>query len=108
MFCVLLHYFVSFYICVQLYRPLPPGGNSIPANKYHISLYSSFQEPLPAFRRVFHIDDHRKMIRMRDKVEAIYSCQLRRETETPRDDQWARGMNTGWATSACGFCSVVT
>ena len=42
----------------------------------------------PPFRCVFHIDDHRNMIRMRHNVATVYSCHLHRETsEIPRDHQ---------------------
>jgi len=38
-FCIVspFVYSCSFLICVPIYRPLPPGGNSTAVNKYHIS-----------------------------------------------------------------------
>jgi hypothetical protein len=41
-FCIVLCifsprvYICLFFICVQIYRPLPPGGNQTAVNKYHI------------------------------------------------------------------------
>jgi len=47
-FCIVLcivspHvYSCSFYICVQFYRPLSPGGNPIVVNKYVYYYHTSF------------------------------------------------------------------
>jgi len=43
-FCVFFSPHVNtclFSTCVQVYRPLPPGGNQIAANKYHIKTLCS-------------------------------------------------------------------
>ena len=52
-FCIVLcivspHvYNYLFCICVQFYRPLPPGGNPTAVNKYHImSYHTKFNENL--------------------------------------------------------------
>ena len=44
-FCVFVYYVLFLLLCclfpifVQVYRPLPPGGNPIAVNKYHIISY---------------------------------------------------------------------
>jgi len=39
--CIVSHhvYHYLFSICVQFYRPLPPGGHPIAVNKYHTTSY---------------------------------------------------------------------
>jgi hypothetical protein len=59
MFCVLfLLLCCLFPIFVQVYRPLPPGGNPVAINKYHISINISQARGLkdrhPFTQRVLH------------------------------------------------------
>ena len=60
-------YSFLFSVCVQFYRPLPPGGNPFAVNKYLIISYHIYQ----MLHRVLDVDGFRGMTTLRAVVSAV-------------------------------------
>jgi hypothetical protein len=67
-YCISLYIYICLFpIFVQVYRPLPPGGNPIALNKYHTIIrirkvqgtncarYSKFNRPIHLVPSIFHV-----------------------------------------------------
>jgi hypothetical protein len=69
-FCIVLYiispfvYSYLFPIFVQVYRPLPPGGNPIAVNKYHISI----QHVVSGLITARHLNLHKKIFPLAERL----------------------------------------